>query len=195
MRLTIYRNTRVFLIRASLTIDVVNDVNTESSRFHTSSAKFASNSNKRCCFLFNEQNREINKKIEIFLIVWFRNVKRWQRRNNVKMLSFDVIQILFRRKNLFILSFFFALRFEIAISFDKMINEKSNTIATKAIFFSITFSARKIFWVVFSAEALRKEVSRSKMIEKMITKNEKKTSKRWVKDTYKNSKERKKAKK
>ena len=54
-----------------------------------------------------------------------------------------------------------------------MIDRKSKTIAAKAIFFSITFSTREIFWVALSAETLRKKVLRSKMIERMITKNEK----------------------
>ena len=70
-------------------------------------------------------------------------------------------------------AFFSALRFEIAISFNEMIDRKSKTIAAKTIFVSITFSARKIFWIVLSAETLRREVSKSEMIEKMTTKNEK----------------------
>ena len=67
---------------------------------------------------------------------------------------------------------FSALRFEIAILFDEMICRKSKTIAAR-IFVSITFSARKTFWIVFSTKTLRSEISRSKMIERMITKNEK----------------------
>ena len=69
MRFIIYRNTRVFLIRVSLTIDAANNANTESDRFYTFCAKIASNSNERRCFLFNEQRKKINRKIEIFLIV------------------------------------------------------------------------------------------------------------------------------
>ena len=99
MRFIIYRNTRVFLIVALLTNDAVNDANTKSSQFYTSNAKFASDSNKRHCFLLNEQSRKINRKIKIFLIVWFRNVKRRRRWNNIKVLSFNVIRILFRRRN------------------------------------------------------------------------------------------------
>ena len=90
-------------------------------------------------------------------------------------------------------AFFFSLRFEIAISFDEMICRKSKTIA--AIFASIIFSARKIFWIVFSTETLRKEISRSKVIKKMITKNEKKHRNDEKKNIYKNSKKRAKAKK
>ena len=71
-------------------------------------------------------------------------------------------------------AFFSALRFEIAISFDEIICKKSKTIAAKTIFVSMTFLTREIFWVVFSAEALKREISRSKVIERMITKNEKK---------------------
>ena len=107
MRLTIYRNTRVFLIVASLTINAANDANTENSRLYTSSVKFASNSNERRCSLLNEQSKKINRKIKIFLIIWLRNVTWRRRRNNIRMLSFDVIRILFRRKNLLTLSFFF----------------------------------------------------------------------------------------
>ena len=69
MKLTIYQKIRVFLIRALLTINAVNNANTKNSRFHTSNAKFASDLNERRCFLLNEQNKEINRKIEIFLIV------------------------------------------------------------------------------------------------------------------------------
>ena len=54
IKLIMYRNTRVLLIRASLTIDAVNDANTEESRFYTFCAKFASDSNERRCSLFNE---------------------------------------------------------------------------------------------------------------------------------------------
>ena len=69
IKLIIYRNTRVFLIRALFAVDAARDANTENSRFYTLSAKFASNSNERRCFLFNEQNRKINRRIEILLIV------------------------------------------------------------------------------------------------------------------------------
>ena len=67
---------------------------------------------------------------------------------------------------------FSALRFEIAISFDEIIYRKSKTIAAK-IFVSMTFSTRKIFWVVLSTETLRREDLKSEIIEKMTTKNEK----------------------
>ena len=53
-----------------------------------------------------------------------------------------------------------------------MIDKKSKTIAAK-MFISMTFSARKIFEIVFSAETLRNEVSKSEMIERMTMKNEK----------------------
>ena len=42
-------------------------------------------------------------------------------------------------------TFFFALRFEIAISSDEIICKESKAIAAKAIFVSMTFSTRKIF--------------------------------------------------
>ena len=95
MKFTIYRNTRVFLIRASLTIDVVNNANTKTSRLYTSNAKFASDSNERRWFLFNEQSRKINRKIEILLIIWFRDVKWRRRRSSIRVLSLDVTNILF----------------------------------------------------------------------------------------------------
>ena len=172
MKFIIYRNTRVLLMFASLTIDVVDDENTKDSRFCTSRAKFVSNSNERRCFLLNWQNKKVIRKIKILLIVWFRNVKRQRRRKSIKTLSFDVIRIFFRRRILFILNFFFALRSKIAISFDKMIKE-SKTIATKANFLSIVFSTRKILWVAFSTETLKSKVSKSEVIKKKITKNEK----------------------
>ena len=69
MRLIIYQNTPIFLMFASLTIDAVNDANTKSSRFYISNAKFVSDLNERRCFLFNEQSKEINRKIKKILIV------------------------------------------------------------------------------------------------------------------------------
>ena len=53
MKFVIYRNTRIFLMLASLTIDVVDDANTENSRLCTTRAKFALNLNKRRCSLLN----------------------------------------------------------------------------------------------------------------------------------------------
>ena len=69
--------------------------------------------------------------------------------------------------------FSFALRFEIAILFDKIICKKSKLIATKAIFFWWHFQ-HEFFWIVLSTKTLKKEISRSKVIEKIITKCEKK---------------------
>ena len=85
---------------------------------------------------------------------------------------------------------FSALQSKIAISFDKMI-KKSKTIAIKTNFFSIIVSARKIFYVVFSIETLKSEVSKSEIIEKRITKNEKNIetmSKRHLQEFEKESK-------
>ena len=113
------------------------------------------------------------KESNFFLIVWFRNVKRRRRQSSIRLLSFDVIRTFFAEKICSFWASFSALRLEIAILFDEMIDRKSRTIATKTIFFSITFSTRKIFWVVFSTETLKRKVSRSEIIEKMITKNEK----------------------
>ena len=53
MKFFIYRNTRLFLMFASLTIDVVDDANIKNNQLCTTRAKFVSNLNERRCFLFN----------------------------------------------------------------------------------------------------------------------------------------------
>ena len=173
MKFIIYRNIRIFLIFASLTINAVDDANTKSSRFYTSNAKFASNSNKRRCFLFNEQSRKINKKIKFFWSFDFETSNDNDDEKTSKRCRSTSFEFSFAEKFCLLWTFFSALFSEIAILFNEMICKKSKTIETKANFLSITISTRKIFWVVFSTKAFKSEISKSRMLERKITKNEK----------------------
>ena len=52
--------------------------------------------------------------------------------------------------------------------------KKSKTIEIKTNFFSMTISTRKIFWIVLLTETLKSEFWKSRIIERKITKSEKK---------------------